>query len=49
MYGGQRTEVEMAKPRAGSGYCNDQTLPGCNRSGSESEPGFNPGTRIYIF
>ncbi|KAK9226191.1 hypothetical protein WN943_011238 [Citrus x changshan-huyou] len=29
----------MAKPRAGSGYCHDRTLPRCNRSGSGSGSG----------
>ncbi|GAY57017.1 hypothetical protein CUMW_176150 [Citrus unshiu] len=29
--------VVVPKPRAGSGYCHDRTLPGCNRSG----PDFN--------
>ena len=42
-------QVEMAKPQARSGYCHDRTLPRCNRSGSESGPGFNPGTRILCF
>ena len=34
----------MAKPQAGFGYCNDWTLSGCNRSGSEFGPDFNSGT-----
>ena len=41
--------VGMAKPQAGSGYCTDRTLVGCNRFRSGFGLSFNPGTRILYF